>query len=368
MNLKRFFKWTAILGTILFVGVAFALRSMGKGLYEVGDVANQMQNTSTSPMASTSQHYWKVDRTTELFHFSQGAGKDLLVIHGGPGFPTDHPWKAAALLGSKYRFQFYHQRGCGLSTHPLDNPPAGNLFQQMTTVESQLGLARQIADIERIRIILGQDKLTLVGHSFGALIAALYASEFPQHVRAMILVSPANLVVFPKAGDDLFTLVGKRLPITMKDEYSSYMKRYFDFPSLFKMNESELSAFYGQFKGFYEAASGDLPQSQSPEAHGVAGGWMPLAVYLSMGQHHDYRSALTKTNAPVLVIHGANDILPESDSHEFASYFKNSSFALIQDAGHFSFDQQPVEFAKVVSTFLNGIPSEAVGADSQRSR
>ena len=41
------------------------------------------------------------------------------------------------------------------------------------------------ATIERIRRILGRDRLTLVGHSFGAFLAAMYAAEFPDRVEAL---------------------------------------------------------------------------------------------------------------------------------------------------------------------------------------
>ncbi|GAB7040278.1 MULTISPECIES: alpha/beta hydrolase [Catenuloplanes] len=40
-------------------------------------------------------------------------------------------------------------------------------------------------DMDVMRAALGQEKLTFFGHSYGTRIGALYAREFPQHVRAM---------------------------------------------------------------------------------------------------------------------------------------------------------------------------------------
>jgi pimeloyl-ACP methyl ester carboxylesterase len=47
-------------------------------------------------------------------------------------------------------------------------------------------------DLERIRIALGEDKLTFIGHSAGTLLGAVYADRYPQHVRAFVLDGPID--------------------------------------------------------------------------------------------------------------------------------------------------------------------------------
>lgn len=42
-------------------------------------------------------------------------------------------------------------------------------------------------DMERIRIALGEEKLTFIGHSAGTLLGAVYADRYPQRVRAFVL-------------------------------------------------------------------------------------------------------------------------------------------------------------------------------------
>jgi pimeloyl-ACP methyl ester carboxylesterase len=87
---------------------------------------------------------------------------------------------------------------------------------------------------------------------------------------------------------------------------------------------------------------------------------MVQAMYLSMGKHHDYRDALRAVNAPVLVLHGGDDILPERTSQEYAALMPNAKFQLLQaapakagsKAGHFLFDDQPEAFAQAVESFL----------------
>ena len=46
--------------------------------------------------------------------------------------------------------------------------------------------------MERIRIALGEDKLTFIGHSAGTLLGAVYADRYPQRVRAFVLDGPID--------------------------------------------------------------------------------------------------------------------------------------------------------------------------------
>lgn len=346
---------------LLLVGGIAIYDWMGKGMFEPGSVAARPASDFAPPREHPSEDsFWQVTPDVKLFHFSEGSGKDVLVVHGGPGIPPMKSWQVAASNGDVARFHFYHQRGAGRSTRPIDKPEEQGLYPQMVAVEKTLGLGAQIADIERVRRILNQDKLVLVGHSFGALIAALYAAEFPEHVSALVCVSPADLVVFPKEGDDLFQIVESRLPSHLKDEYQKYMRDYFDFKVLFSKDEAQLSAFFSRFGKYYSAASGDQELGSTVnESQNISGGWMPLGVYLSLGRRHDFRLALAKIDAPVLVIHGSKDMIPESDSRHFASYFRNANVTVIQDAGHFPFEDKPQEVASEMKNFLGLISQPA---------
>jgi proline iminopeptidase len=330
---------------------AAAYRMIGEPLYTVGEAAARLATTQPLPEAADPQAPWPVGDGIELYHFEAGAGTPALVVSGGPCASPQAPWRAAAALDGDVQLSFYHPRGCGRSTHPIDRPHAGSTYRQMQEVERALGLGAQIADIERIRQLQGRDKLTLVGHSFGALVAALYAAEFPDHVAALIFVAPANLLAAPSDGADLFALVRARLPAAMVGAFDAYMAEYFDFPSLMTKNEQELTAFFARFAPFYAAAAG-MPELARPASPTDAGGWMPLASYLSLGQRRDFRPALAGVQVPVLVIHGADDMIPAAESEAFASAFPHATTVAIPGAKHFPFDEQPAAFARAVAAFL----------------
>ena len=230
------------------------------------------------------------------------------------------------------------------------------MYANMKLLQEQLGLPAQIADIEHIRQILGQEKLILVGHSFGAVIVALYAAEFPERVLASIYVAPADLMTMPVSDDThLFALVRSRLPESMRKDYAAYEGEYFDFRRAFARSEEQSSEFYERFAVFYGAATQErLSPGKLPSP-----GYEPLAIYISMGKHHRYAAALRNVTSPVLVVHGSRDLQPESESKHFASYFVNARSVAIPDAGHFVFDDQPDQFAKVIREFLTGLPDIA---------
>jgi len=297
---------------------------------------------------------WLVEPGIELAHFAAGEGRNVLIIHGGPGMPFTQPISGLELLTGDFQFHYYDQRGCGESTRPIDHFDSPNMYENMLSLDRTLGLGAQIADIERIRQLLGDDKLILIGHSWGGFLASLYAAEFPEHVEALILVSPANMLVMPQpdADSDLFASVRAKLPADKQLEFDEFMKEYFDFNALFQKSDAELVAMNEKF-GEYYVQTIDVPE-QMPK-QGKPGGWMVWGMYMSMGQRHDYRVALRDVTAPVLVIHGADDLQSEAATQMYVDAFPNAELAVVEHTGHFSFQEQPDTFARLVSEFLSAL-------------
>lgn len=331
---------------------------MQRPLYEPGLVrtGKNLRAPLAPPSPSPDRDLWTVENDIKLYHFAEGTGANVLVIHGGPGFPISQPLEGLKPLTGNYRFHYYDQRGCGKSSRPIDRFTSSNYYENMQTLERTLGLSAQIADIERIRRILGEDRLILVGHSFGGFIASMYAAEFPEHIKALILIAPAEMLVMPPESGGLYEQVEPLLPESMKAGYADYLKRYFNFGKLFSQSEAGLAALNSEFIPYYEAAikskGFSVPASDMPMDNG---GWMVQAMYMSMGQKHDYRAALQSVAAPALVIHGENDLQPEKASRMYAEVLPKAEFQVIKNSSHFPFSEQPEAFARVVSEFLGRV-------------
>ncbi len=297
---------------------------------------------------------WRVGRDIELFHFEQGTGEPILVVHGGPGYPFAKPLSAFEPLSDRYRFVYYDQRGCGRSSRPINRFTEQNYFRNMTKLDSTLGLKAQIGDIERIRRILGEDRLNLIGFSFGGFLAALYAAEFPEHVRSMVLLAPADLLVMPPTDDRraFFDQIRRRLPASMASDYDAWQARYLDFSTVFTRSEDELASINADFSRFYQAATQKAPPGAGEAVAPKNGGWMVQAMYFSMGRRHDYREALRGVKAPALVVHGDQDLQPVDASRSYVDSLPNARLEIIRGSGHFLFEDKPDELRTAVESFL----------------
>ena len=111
-----------------------------------------------------------------------GGGPPLVVLHGGPGAHHDYllPQYDRLAGGGGSRgaraLLYYDQRGGGRSPVTRDTP---------------VGWGEHVSDLEALRQHRAIDRLAVLGYSWGALLAVLYALEHPARVERLALVCPA---------------------------------------------------------------------------------------------------------------------------------------------------------------------------------
>ena len=111
-----------------------------------------------------------------LFTRRAGSGPPVVVLHGGPGAHHDYLLPQYDLLARGRALWYYDQRGGGQSPVERTTP---------------VGWREHVADLEGLRRHWAFDRLTLLGYSWGGLLALLYALEHPERVAAVALVSTA---------------------------------------------------------------------------------------------------------------------------------------------------------------------------------
>jgi len=99
-------------------------------------------------------------------------GKPVVFLHGGPGGGCG-PSHRQLFNPEKYRIVLFDQRGCGRSQ------PHANLDANTTW--------DLVADIERLRVLLGVDKWQVFGGSWGSTLALAYAETHPERVSELVL-------------------------------------------------------------------------------------------------------------------------------------------------------------------------------------
>lgn len=110
------------------------------------------------------QVYWEV--------CGNPAGKPVVFLHGGPGGGCG-PSHRQLFDPQKYRIVLFDQRGCGRSL------PHANLDANTTW--------DLVADIERLRTMLGIARWQVFGGSWGSTLALAYAETHPERVTELIL-------------------------------------------------------------------------------------------------------------------------------------------------------------------------------------
>jgi len=355
-TIKRLLLVVGFLAVLVAIGIAYITWLMSQPLYTFGSVrTGENLRGPLKPPEQTDKEHWQVESDISLTFDAYGEGHPVLVVHGGPGIPYADSWKGLASLTDRFRFYYYHQRGCGNSTRPFDRFD-GDYYENMTELERTLGLGAQIADIERIRQILGREKITLIGHSFGGFIAALYAAEFPHRVDKLILVAPAGILTPPDEDRDLFAATRAKLDKERRAKFDSVLEEYFDFGNIFSKSDAELVDVHQRIGQFILAAMAYDPSEVKVGPR--SGGWAVFASYFSIGKSQDYRPALLEIQAPTLILHGEDDniSLPGSRTYEA---IPDSTFVTLQReeegrrAGHFVFDDSPNAFGSAVEGFLS---------------
>jgi proline iminopeptidase len=350
-------KYTAVCLVAMFLAPGLLIsQAPAQSMYRPGMVraGNTLRAPLQPPEQPAGEKCWVVEPDIKLHHFSEGKGKKyILIVHGGPGYPSPEVWPGLKPLTEGFTVHYYHQRGCGKSTRPIEKFESSNYFANMMSLDKTLGLGAQIADIERIRRILGSEKLVLVGHSFGAVIACLYAAEFPEHLEALVLVAPAGAIKMPMEEGNSFEEIAKRLPEEKKKAFAAYQKEYFDFGNIFSKTEKDLAKLNGRFAEFYTAAMGEktVTTATTPDPENI-GGWIAFAIYFSMGRRYDYRDPLKKVGIPVLVIHGEEDLQPEKVSRMYVDCFPDARLEVIKASSHFPYKEKPDDFGRIVRNFL----------------
>ncbi len=107
-----------------------------------------------------------------------GGGPVTVVLHGGPGAHHDYLLPQYDRLASGRELFYYDQRGGGRS--PVDRA-------------TPVGWREHVADLDAVRAHLGGERLSILGYSWGGLLALLYYVEHPAHVERLALVAPAGI-------------------------------------------------------------------------------------------------------------------------------------------------------------------------------
>ncbi|MBT3208709.1 MAG: alpha/beta fold hydrolase [Bacteroidetes bacterium] len=336
---------------LILFSLFLIISSCGSYKYIPGNLANRKINIPQQ--VSVKENFWKISESIDIFFQGIGKGKKVLIVQGGYLIPSVEIWDGLKDLESNFRFYYYHQRACGNSTRPIDKFKSKSFERNSKILVKNLGIEALVTDIEKIRRILGEEKITLIGHSAGALIATLYALEFPENIDTLILVSPINIFSKAEYSYNFYNHVKETLPKTFHEEYDEYIHNLFNYKYLFFKNELLLNYLNTEFTKYFSTAilrnKSELKFDKNLE---IIGGWQTHALHLSLTPEMDLKKYFNKIKASTLIIYGENDVSPKEVALEFQKFIPNSILKIIPNSGHYPFNENPDAFLNVIRNFL----------------
>jgi len=263
-----------------------------------------------------------------------GAPK-VLVLHGGPG--ADHRYLLPQMLrlADRYDVLFYDQRGGGRSR---------------TNAADVVTWQTQVADLGQVIAEFGLALPTIIGYSWGGLLAMLYTAETlrDQALRPpgrLALIDPAAVSrEYRSAFETAFKQRGETETIrAARTALASSGLKESD-PAAYRQRAFELSV-AGYFADPAEAK--DLTPFRVVER-------VQRSVWKSLDDY-DLVPALARTRArlglPALVVHGRQDPIPLAASVTAAEALGAELF-VIEDCGHVPFVEQPEALFSALDRFL----------------
>lgn len=263
-----------------------------------------------------------------------GEGEPILCLHGGPGmdsayfFPEAGVWgPGLQALAADHRVVAYDQRGCGGSGVP--------------DVEQPLALSRHVDDVERVRAALGLERPTILAHSFGCVLAILFALQNPDRLSRLVLVGGAPTRGF-MAG--YRAAVAEELPPEDQERLAEIQAGELDDEAMRERFRLALPLYFHRSLSETERASLlSTIRFSAAVNRAVAAGL----------ESYDLSPALPHIRVPALVIYGTSDRVVAPDYQlEFRGRLLTARFVAFQESGHFPFLEEPEPFARVVHYFV----------------
>jgi proline iminopeptidase len=268
--------------------------------------------------------------SVRLYTRRLGEGPPVAVLHGGPGAHHDYLLPQYDLLGRRRTLLYYDQRGGGRSPIVRDVPA---------------GWHEHVADLERLREQWCLERVTLLGYSWGGLLAVLYALEYPERIERLALVCPAPVAAAWR--DDFQRRLAERAANPWIAEARATLQgsglRESD-PEKYRRMTFALSV-----AGYFRDPS--IAQQLTPFRMTQR---TEQAVWESLGRY-DLRQQIGSTfsggRAPLsLVIAGKFDPLPIDAARELASLLGTTALEL--DTGHVPHVEATEAFVRVLDAFL----------------
>jgi L-proline amide hydrolase len=266
----------------------------------------------------------------------------LLLLHGGPGIPSDYFEPLEKLATGGRRVIRYDQLGCGKSDRP-DDPSLWTVdlfLEELRTVIAALGLGR----------------VHLLGHSWGGMLALEYVFTKPTGVASLVLASsPVNMADWARDAVGLRTELPPEVQATLTEHEEAATTDSEEY-------RQAMMEFYGRFVC-------RLPEWPEPVLRSLEG--MGAQVYETMcgpSEFHvtgtlrdwDVSGRLGEVTVPTLITSGRYDEATPAQMEVAHRGIAGSRWVVFEESAHMAHLEEEAKCLRTVEEFLAEVEATLV--------
>lgn len=271
-----------------------------------------------------------------------GHGPAILLVHGIAG--SSRTWEQVLpLLAHRYTVVAPDLVGHGDSAKP----------------PGDYSLGAHASSLRDLLSVLGIERATIVGQSFGGGVAMQFSYQFPEKCDRLVLVGSGGLGREVSWVLRLLTLPGLEYALPVL------------FPSFVRNLGNDLMQFFHR-AGFRHAralegwrAYASLTESENRMAFVRT----LRSVVDPGGQSVNAMDRIyLAARIPTLIVWGDRDnIIPVSHAHAAHEAMAGSRLEIMEGAGHFCHVEEPVRFVEILSDFMRSTEPSSITAEERRA-
>jgi proline iminopeptidase len=282
-------------------------------------------------VSAQTEGYSKNTDLSQTYYKILGKGLPILIINGGPGMNSNGFEPMAKILAEKYQTIIYDQRGTGKS--------------KLTTLNSKtISMQLMADDIESLRKHLKIKKWTILGHSFGGMLASYYATVYPNSIDKLILSSSGGVDLSLLKGENL---IEAGLSKTEKDSLNYWNDKI-------EKGDTTYTARIGRGRAMAPAYVYDSKFVSIIAKRLTQGNSTINSLLWSDMQkmNFDCKKKLSNFKNPVLIIQGKQDIVSKEIAEIGLKAFPNSKMVLLENCKHYGWLDAKEKYFDTIESFL----------------
>lgn len=264
----------------------------------------------------------------KLYVNEYGSGKPVVLLAGGPVLDAIYLKEIWARVRG-YRFIVPDQRCTGKS-----------LLSKVDSIT--ISLDGYVEDVETLRLHLGLNKIALVGHSWGGMLAMAYAAKYHDHIERLILIGPGGV-------NTDFAYARDNIQMRLQAE---------DIKRIQLADTTEINDFTGIWPGYFFSRERAMRGTVAEHIVGQRRNQVRNYLFKNYAATSSSRiAALARYQRPVYLIQGRQDPIDEATAYATKAALKQTQIVIIEKCGHYPWLENERTANDFFAALTNALPN-----------